>query len=232
MKSQRCLVSFLAGALLLLAAQPGLASEQNAVLYEVTEAMKLKSMQSGISRTATASLVGYVNAGTSICPEWLAVYLGQKRCSLTATAHDSVSLVTGVGPVNGTFRVVIAGDNDVDGAELVILEGRINGKVDLVPAILGFDGKPQSGDELPLGSIKGQWRALGARGGPLEGLQVRGTFTGVFRLPFVLPAQLDPTQTPVYLVGPTPQDVVPVEWNEYSLGVPTVMLEITFVDKK
>jgi len=229
--TKRKFVWFLALAWLALAAQPGLAAEQKAFLYEVTEAMKLNSMQQGIYRTATASLMGSVEAGNSICPAWLAAAYGKAECAIVATARDSVDLATGQGPVRGTFKVVIQGDNLVDGPELVVAEGAFNGTVDLGPALLGPDGKPQSGDELPLGSLTGRWKASGARGGPLEGASVHGTLTGTFRMPFALPQALDPKQTPLYLMDPATQQVVPVHAAQYSLGIPTVMLEITFVEK-
>lgn len=218
MKKQK-LVGCLALALLALIVQPGLVSAQTAVLYEVTETMKLSSIRNGEYRSASAALFGWVSSGSSICPTWLVQALGQTHCSITARAHDSVNLATGRGPVDGTFQIVIAGDNDVDAPELVILEGRLNGRVDLSPVL----------DQVPLGSIKGTWRAKGLRDGVLAGLEVRGSFTGTFRLPFVSP--LDPSKTPLYLLDPTTQQVVPVQANQYSLGVPTVMLEITFVER-
>lgn len=208
----------LALALLALIVQPGLAAAQTAVLYEVTETMKVSSLQKGVYRSASAALFGWVAAGSSICPTWLVQALGQTHCHITARAQDNVNLATGLGPVSGRFQIVIAGDNDVDGPELVILEGRLNGTVDLSPVL----------NQVPLGSIYGKWKAEGTRGGVLAGVEVKGTFTGTFRLPFVSP--LDPTKTPLYLLDPATQQVVPVQAYQYSLGVPTVMLEITFVE--
>jgi hypothetical protein len=231
MKSKRRFAWVLAGALLALAAHPGLASAQNAWLYEVTEVMKLKSQRETLYRSATAALMGQVAPGTSICPGWLVQYLGQTQCAIIAIADDNINLATGRGPVNGRFQVVIQGDNLVDQPELVILEGSLHGRIDLSPAVLGPDGQPLSGDEIPLGSITGRWKARGARGGPLEGVAVEGKFSGTFRLPFVLPAAWDPTQTPVYLLDPSTYQVSPVQAWQYSLGSPTVMLEITFVER-
>ena len=193
------------------AAQEGIRSDANAVLYEVTENLKLKPLQSG-HRVATAALMGWVKAGASICPDWLAAYLGITRCSITAMASDNINLTTGAGPVSGTFSIVIQGDNPVDGPELEILRGTLHGTIDLSPAVLGG---------VPLGTITGQWSAKGVKSGPLGGVQVRGTFEGTFRLPF---AHSEPA---LYLGNPHP---VPVADNERSLGVPTVRLELNFVE--
>jgi hypothetical protein len=231
MKSKRRLAGFLAGALLALFALPGLASAQNAWLYEVTEVMKLKSQRESLYRTATAALMGHVSPGSSICPAWLVQYFGQTQCAIVAIADDNINLATGRGPVKGRFQIVIQGDNPVDQPELVILEGTLNGKIDLSPAVLGPDGTALSGDEIPLGTITGRWKARGARGGPLEGVSAEGKLSGTFRLPFVLPAAWDPTQTPLYLLDPNTQQMVPVQAWQYSLGSPTVMLEITFVER-
>lgn len=208
------------------AAQSGIRSDANAVVYEVTENLKLRPLQHN-RRVATAALVGTVNAGTPICPEALVGPGGV--CVLTAVASDNISLATGKGPVNGTFSVVVQDVNPVDGAELVILRGTLHGKIDLSAAVLGG---------VPLGMIEGKWNARGVNGGPLAGVRAKGSFEGTFRLPFVygVPdgclADGDPSDCafvsgPSYLgdVSPVPVDVV---FNELSLAVPTVRLEIKF----
>lgn len=217
--TKRKIVWFLALTLLALAVQPGLAAAQTAVLYEVTESMKLTNLQQAIYRTAYATLFGTVAAGSSICPTWLVQALSQTQCTISVMAIDNVNLATGNGPVYGRFHILIPGDNPVDGAELVIAEGSLHGRVDLSPAVLA---------QLPLGSIEGSWSAQGLPSGPLASLSVRGTFTGTFRLPFISPQ--DPTKTPLYLMDPTTQQVVPLHWTQYAVGVPTVMLEIKFVE--
>lgn len=224
MKRAWTYVATLTLALLAPAVAPGLAAaEPNAVLYEVTENLRLGLLKVD-ERFAAAVLSGTVAAGTSVCPADLAQFLGTDHCVLTAMATDKVDTKTGVGPVVGTFRVVIQGDNPVDGAELVILRGTLQGSMNLAMALLGKDGIPDSGDELPLGTLEqGRWTAQGVPGGPLQGVKASGTLTGTFRLPFVIGSS-----PPLYLGDAGP---VPVAPNEYSLGVPTVKLEITFVDK-
>ncbi len=210
------------------AAQLGVRPDANALLYEVTENMKIKGEHMS-RRVATAALVGTVQAGTPICPALLAGAFGATSCSITAIASDNINLATGKGPVVGTFAVVIQGDNAVDGAELVIVRGTLHGKIDLAPAVLGGDGIPGSGDEAPLGSINARWSARGVRDLPSEvpptlqaliaGIRARGTLEGTFRLPVGDMAN-------AFYVGES--GFVPVLDNERSLAVPTVRLEIEF----
>jgi hypothetical protein len=194
----------------------GIASAQsNATLYEVSEAMKLRGRSPEYRlRAATAALSGTIEKGTTLCPADLAAYLGIEKCGVVAIASDNLSLASGTGPVKGSFSVVIQGDNNVDGYELVIARGNISGKIDLSQAMAG----------LPLGGLDGRWTAQGTTGGPLDGLQVYGRLSGVFRLPFVNGAPV-----PLYLLGQWP-NVYPavVQPNEHSLGVPAVRLDLNF----
>jgi hypothetical protein len=198
---------------LLLALWPSVAAAEdpNGVLYEVTENLKLKPLTSG-RRVATAALMGSVSAGTAICP--LPV-----DCAITAIGFDNINTATGKGSLSGTFAVVVQGDNPVDGPELVILQGRFSGKIDLslaASAGLGF-------------LTKGKWSARGVKGGPLAGLHLQGSLTGTFRLPFELAPGVA-----AYMLNPAafPADgsFVFVQSNELSLGVPTVKLEVSFVE--
>ena len=196
---------------LLLALWPAVAAaeEPNAVLYEVTENLKLKPLASG-HRVASAALVGTIKAGTALCPMPV-------DCTITAMGSDNINTTTGKGPIVGTFAVVVQGDNPVDGPELVIVKGDFSGRIDLSMAAAG------------LGSLtKGKWSAQGVSGGPLAGLHLHGSLTGTFRLPFeVAPG------VAVYMLNPfafpNPGSFVLVQDNELSLGVPTVRLEVEFV---
>ncbi len=205
------------------AAQEGIRPDANAVLYEVTENLKLKPLASG-HRIATSALMGTVNAGTSICPDLLAEYLGVTACSLNAMGSSNVSLADGKGRFEGTFEVVIntPDTNPVDGPELVILRGTFHGRIDFSAALFGPDGVPKSGDELPIGFLtNGRWNAKGVEGGFLAGVHARGTLTGTFRQPVGTVANA------FYFTG---IGFVPVQPNERSLGEPTVRMEIKFVD--
>jgi hypothetical protein len=227
------------GAVVLMGVGPATAQNANAVLYEVTEQMKLRQNDRQLQRKATASLMGRVKAGSPICPDVFALplqvlpVLGEVRaCAVTAVAEDNISLQTGQGPVSGKFQVVVPGDNPVDGPELVVLEGSLRGSIDLSLAVLGMDGIPANGNEIPLGAIRGTWTARGVTRGRLDGLRLSGTFTGTFRLPFDLPVP-NVGFVPTYMLDPFtfpgPGSFVFVESVEYSVyDVPTVRLELTF----
>jgi hypothetical protein len=203
-------------------ATAGIAAGQNAVLYEVTEQMKLK--RSDTVRAATASLMGAISAGNSLCPDWLVAALKVGGCAISATASDTINLATGQGPVKGRFSILIPGDNPVDGPELVIAEGSLQGMIDLSPAVVGWNGV-----RVPLGTITGEWSARGSRGGPLEGLRTEGTLTGTFRLPFA-----DPWLGAAYMLNPYAYPAegaaMGITKDELSLGVPTVRLELGFLE--
>jgi hypothetical protein len=223
---------------LMLLGSPAMAVAQgpDAVLYEVTEEMKvgrLKGRQKDNTRTATASLMGWVKAGTPICPEaYATVIRGLRGCGLTARATDHISLVTGTGPVTGEFAVVVQDTNKADGPEHVIIRGSISGEMDLSPALFG---------NTPLGFLRGTWlpTKIDKRGPAVSG---GGPLVGHFRLPFVFPpdcfADGDPSDcTAVYLVpgteGFVPQvfpGLHPLTVSEFSLGDPTVRLELYFRD--
>src|SRR5262245_22425846 len=117
-----------------------IAAAQNAVLYEVTEAMKLKPGDGAQARVATAALMGRVNSGASLCPDWLSRALNVPSCAISVIAQDNIYLATGQGPVKGRFAVVIQDKNTIDGPELVIAEGSLRGSIDLSPAVLGWNG--------------------------------------------------------------------------------------------
>jgi hypothetical protein len=212
----------------------GVVTAQNATLYEVTETMKLRGRgPEDRTRQATAALAGWIQAGTTLCPAELAAALGIGKCGVVALAWDNLSLKSGTGPVSGGFAVVIQGDNPVDGYEFVIARGSIHGRIDLSAALLGG---------MPMGALQAAWSADGVRGGPLDGLKVKGQVSGVFRLPFVYglpdgcldagnPAHCAYVSQPSYLFGDSPDAYWPqaVQSHELSLGTPTVRLDLNFV---
>lgn len=223
--SSRRMVPLLLMAGLLLLGGPGSAAAQNAVLYEVSETMKIEVRAPDLYRVGTASLVGVIGAGPSICPAWLAQMLKITRCDLTATATSDINVATGTGTVSGKFWVVVHGDNPVDGAEAVIASGELRGTMDLSLALRGA---------APLGALVGTWEAVGGPG-PLSGVKAEGQVTGTFRLPFLVPAGCaddgDRSDcTPIYVVPEHPAGFVAISPAEMSLGVPTVRLELQFTE--
>lgn len=171
-------------------------------------------------RQATATLVGMVAAGDTICPKKL---IKGQFCDLVILASDDIRLATGRGPVKGDFWVVKQleeGDSgSADGPEGIILEGKLfDGTVDLGPAFGG----------VPIGFLVGRWEAKGKNGGPLDGYKASGEVRGTFLLPFVAPPLFP---DPHYMVNPAlfpnPACCELVLPAEYSLGVSTVRLELS-----
>ena len=177
---------------------PALAQGPDAVLYELTENMKLVG-GTVVHRKATSELMGTAKAGTPLCPMPV-------DCTINATGSDKISLATGLGDFSVTFTVVVQGDNPVDSPEFVVAKGKFRGKMDFSLAILY---------SVPLGSVVGKMH--------LDGVKGHVPFTGTFRLPFVL-AEGYPL---MYLLDDfTNVDLVAA--NELSLGYPTVRFEINF----
>lgn len=193
----------------------------DAVLYELNENMSLRALKGGY-RAAMSQLLGFAKAGSPLCPEELAE--GREFCTINATGVDNISLKTGLGKFGGTLAVVGHGDNAVDGPEAVLAKGRFSGEMDFSPAILW---------QVPYGTVKGQMTLNRGR---------RASFTGTFRLPFVMPKQ-DPAcvaangpancpmygyTEPMYLVDPLTFGVEYVDQSELAIGFPTVRFEINF----
>jgi len=169
-------------------------------------------------RKATATLVGTVEAGATICPK----KLNRPRCSLVILASNDIKLSTGRGPVEGDFWVVIDLDNPVDGPEGIVLEGRLfDATIDLSPAL-----SPTA--PIPIGTLTGRWEAKGAKGSPIDDHKVKGVVSGMFQLPFVIPGVID---DPSYVVVPAlfPGDgcCQAIQPDEISLGAFTVRLELS-----
>jgi hypothetical protein len=152
------------------AGAPTLASAGGATLYELTENMKVlqrspKNRPPVARRIATSAITGVAEVGTPLCPipEFQS---GEKGCAVNVLGSDNVSLLTGLGVLQGSFSTVVQGDNPVDGPEAVVLTGEFTGQMDFSPAIL---------HQVPFGTVVGKVKP--ARGRRID-------FTGVFRLPF------------------------------------------------
>lgn len=192
---------------------------QDAVLYEVTEAVSLEGLSVGgvgfTFQSSTATLMGKLKVGSPLCPASLATTAGASTCTIAVTATGRADDNTGVGPVSGTIRVMVQDWNRNDGAEVVAEKATFSGTLDLSPAA-------QRG--VPLGSISGTYKSQGTGliGGLLSALLSHsGHFKGTFRLPF------DSNGQASYL---TPAGVVPIAPAELTLGIPAVRLEIDIID--
>jgi hypothetical protein len=166
MKSFRQVVMLVACAWLF---GPAVAAAQEAVLYELTENAKLVKDGEVYGRHALAALMGWAKVGTPICPYELMFKKPRHfRCAVTAVGMDSVSLVTGKGPIEGTWATVVQFDNHVDGPEATVLTGTFRGDIDLSPALANV---------APLGYVTNGTFTI-------DGSDVQYRFSGKFRLPF------------------------------------------------
>src|SRR2546426_5805976 len=157
-------------------------------LYEISERVTFDPGPSSagvILRNATSPLQGFAEVGTPLCPSDLLISVPRmKSCTVIATGKDAVSTATGLGPVSGTFDVVInaPGNSSVHVPDLPVISGTFSGDVDLSLAVL---------HHVPLGSIMGSFTitqiAAPATGmlGPLPQPVVL-PFKVTFRMPFAI----------------------------------------------
>ena len=223
----------------------------DARLYEVTENMSLDDLGAPTTRTATAALQGTAQLGSPLCPAELVNLLARapkdgglglltsadKPCTITAIGSDEVDLATGAGSLEGGFAVVINLDNITDAPEFVVMTGQFKGNMQV---LVDMSANPPT--QLPLialtdGTFEPQF-VLGEKiqpGVPIFGLDpatfAPASFSGVFRLPFALDRRgkrmrPHPTRDAFYL-GDRGQ-LIKVKPEEWSLGFPTVLVEIEF----
>jgi hypothetical protein len=190
------------------------ASAVDAILYEVTEAVKVTG-KGGAFKSSTATLTGEVAGGTPLCPTWLTQQYGLSSCTIVVRATGRADDATGIGPAGGDFDVVIQDWNNTDAPEIVVMKGNMQGTIDLSPAFQ---------KQQPLGSISGKFIANGLSQGVMAGAKASGTFAGTFRLPFRQGGK------PSYLLDDG--SIVLAQPQEFSLGQAMVRLEVDFAAGK
>jgi hypothetical protein len=200
-------------------------------LYEISERVTFDQAQGVIFRNATSPLQGFAALGTPLCPSALLISVPRiKSCTVIATGMDSVSTLTGTGPVSGTFDVVInaPGNSSVHVPDLPVISGTFSGNVDLSLAVF---------HHVPLGSIAGSFtvtKMADLATGMLEPLPqpVVLSFTGTFRMPFTLGAhgrfERSERDHAAFYLGDDLRTVIPVKAFERSTGFPDVRLEVSF----
>ena len=203
-------------------------------LYEISERVTFDPDPSSagvIRRNATSPLQGFAEVGSPLCPSNLLISVPQlASCTVIAIGTDSVSTVTGGGPVGGTFDVVVnaPGNSSVHVPDLPVLSGTFTGSVDLSLAVL---------HRVPLGSIVGSF-TISQIADPATGVLVPLPqpavlpFKGTFRMPFAMDTHArlmrsDRARAAFYL-GDDLRSVIPVRLTELSIGFPTVRLEVSF----
>jgi hypothetical protein len=193
---------------------PPIAHAADGMLYEVSEAIDLKSNGTGF-KSSEATLSGAIRAGTPLCPSSVATVLRTDSCWAIVHATGGADNASGVGPIRGTMFVVAELLNSADAPELKILSADFDAQLDLSPAFF---------HQIPRGTIAGKYSARGENNSIMAGYKAQGSFQGVFRLPFLIGQQAS------YLLDDG--RVVPLEFSEYSVGRPTPRLEVTFTNTK
>ena len=202
-------------------------------LYEISERVTFRPESldaSVIFRNATSPLLGLANLGTPLCPSELLIAVPRlRKCTVSATGTSDVSTVTGIGPVYGTFDVLInaPGNSKVHVPNLPVITGTFHGTVDLSLAVL-------SG--VPLGSITGNFtiaETVDASGRSIPVTPVILPFTGTFRLPFGLDAlgvvgEIDDDEDKAFYLADDLTTLIRVRDWERSVGFPPVRLEVRF----
>ncbi|MCL6432538.1 MAG: hypothetical protein K6V36_17025 [Anaerolineae bacterium] len=137
------------------------------VIYEVAEALQFKGPKAATSptelrrRLAEATLLGKDVQGREGT-----VFAGAQF--IIVDAQSNVDLRTGVGPIRGTFDLLVDTDPTRESLDTLVItaSGSLRGTLDLTTAVDGYAG------------AHGRWEARRAR--------ARGTFNGVFLIPFLV----------------------------------------------
>ena len=130
-------------------------------------------------------------------------------------ALDNVSLATGKGSVQGTFAVVVQGDNVTDAPEFVVQTGTFRGDMDFSLSMAGT---------APLGYITNGAMVV-------DGANTSFPFSGTFRLPFTIDTigkKMKARRGAAAFYLDDSRKPIPVMLDEMALGVPTVRLELVF----
>jgi hypothetical protein len=209
----RAFVGFVAA---LLAFGVGTARAADVMLYEISEAVKLDANAGGKFKS-NATLFGFAEAGTALCPQWVVDALDKtdsphKVCGITVQALGKADDTTGIGPVSGTLSILVQDKNATDAPEITVLTGKLSGTIDMSPAFQ---------QARPVGSITGSFSIQGSNNSIAKNYSTSGNFTGKFRLPFVT----DDVSTPQYMMDDG--STVTINPSEYVLRYPAVRLEVT-----
>lgn len=203
------------------------APTEGATLYEVTESVAFDPIQGikgpALSRDATATLLGFAKIGTPLCPsEALITNPTAETCTILGVGSDRIGLDTGMGPVSGTFAVVVnaPGNSSVHVPDLPLLTGTFQGLIDFRASV--FLG-------IPIGLVQGSFAPNDQTGHPTG---VGLPFSGTFRLPFALDARGDAkeieNENEQAFYRADDGSLIRVKPDERDLGFPTVRLEVHF----
>ena len=190
--------ALLAAVLLALAPTTALAQGfAQGVFYETREKVRVKSTSTTSTRVAKAMEVGSVVYAEGTLADWFGA-------EVEIRAQSRVDLLTGMGPIDGGFKVHAVGGKGV-------IPGKISGTLDL-SLILA--------DVAPLAPAVGTWQTHGK--GALE-----GTFSGVAQVPVDCAVLGGPAGFFCYL-RPDFSGADLLDASEFQDGVPLVRFLIGF----
>jgi len=203
------------------------APTEGATLYEVTESVAFDPIQGikgpALSRDATATLLGFAKIGTPLCPsKALITNPAAETCTILGVGSDRIRLDTGMGPVSGTFAVVVnaPGNSSVHVPDLPLLTGTFQGLIDFKASV--FLG-------IPIGLVQGSFAPNDQTGHPTN---VSLPFSGTFRLPFALDAWGDAkeieNEDEQAFYRADDGSLIRLKPDERDLVFPTVRLEVHF----
>ena len=236
--------------LVVVAGFPGIASAQDAVLYELVENLDTVKLLTTNHRVSHWTAQGSAQAGSPFCPAEV-VPAGVSSCTITAFGMDDINLSSlttefVVGTVWANVVAVANLDNVVDGPEAATFSGQITGELIILqpngaPPVQPDLGKKKSllGPALPLIYIvNGKFfpdamptvRTSPPDPPPLSGNTA--SFESTFRLPFAVTK--DGTSAPAqhgknaYYLGDDGSLIKVDKGDEYSQGFPLLRGEVFF----
>jgi len=202
--------------LLLLVPSAALAEEPFATVtaWEIQEFLRFKTGDDGDSltrRLGNATLVGQATDG-------LCALAGQSPCALDGRARSSVDLSTGLGPISGTFDILLDTNPGSPLLMDLVLAGTVelDGVLDLRPALGG----------APVAFASGTWKS--------RKLHARGSFTATFLIPvpdFLAGAPGACGATVFAYVNPFTQSFDCLTLGDFSLGAPVVKVTAELTKK-
>jgi len=208
-----CSAVAVALALAVLVAAPALATDWDAVFYELTENMTFD----GTARTGSGALAGEAKVGTPLCPAAMmnalvsSGYIATTEpCYVTAYGTDSLT-IKGSGTLKADIAVKVQGDNPVDAPELVVMTGTLTG------------GMQVADEQMRLIAIWGTFK--------VDGQDVSTPFTGMVRLPFINDEQgrhRRPRRLERAFYLEDDGRMERVQKDEESVGWPAARFELTF----
>jgi hypothetical protein len=198
--------------LLLLVPSAALAEEPFATVtaWEIQEFLRFKTgddEDSIVRRLGNATLVGHATDG-------LCALAGQNPCALDGRARSSVDLSTGLGPISGTFDILLDTNPGSPLLMDLVLAGTVefDGVLDLRPALFGG---------APVALASGTWKS--------KKLHARGSFSATFLIP--IPDSTGTCGLGLAYYNPFAGTYDCLAFGDFSLGAPVVKVTAELTKK-